>query len=197
MADVIAYAKPPSAANFGIVNDSERILLMIDEAHRTQGSDLGDNVFEAFPHATRVAFTGTPLITEKHGNKRTVKRFGEYIDTYKLLDAVNDGATLRILYEGRTADTALKDRHGFDTKFEDLFKKRSYEEIEAIKKKYGASGDILEAEKRIAAISRDLVDHYIGNILPDGFKAQVVCHSKLAAIDRGAVPLAARYRGSG
>lgn len=182
VADVIAYAKPPSAANFGIVNDSERILLMIDEAHRTQGSDLGDNVFEAFPHATRIAFTGTPLITEKHGNKRTVKRFGEYIDTYKLMDAVNDGATLRILYEGRTADTALKDRYGFDTKFEDLFKKRSYAEIEAIKKKYGASGDILEAEKRIAAIARDLVNHYIGNILPDGFKAQVVCHSKLAAI---------------
>ena len=52
----------------------------------------------------------------------------------------------------------------------------------AIKKKYGASGDILEAEKRIGAIARDLVGHYIDNILPDGFKAQVVCHSKLAAI---------------
>ena len=111
-----------------------------------------------------------------------MKRFGEYIDTYKLMDAVHDGATLQILYEGRTADTALKDKHGFDTKFEDLFRHRTEEEILAIKKKYGASGDILEAEKRIAAIARDLVDHYIDNILPDGFKAQVVCHSKLAAI---------------
>lgn len=98
------------------------------------------------------------------------------------MDAVHDGATLQILYEGRTADTALNDKHGFDTKFEDLFKERSEEEILAIKKKYGATGDILEAEKRIGAIARDLVDHYIGNILPDGFKAQVVCHSKLAAI---------------
>src|SRR5690606_40007481 len=52
----------------------------------------------------------------------------------------------------------------------------------AIKKKYGATGDLLEAEKRIEAIAKDLVDHYIDNILPDGFKAQVVCHSKLAAI---------------
>src|SRR5207244_2165799 len=68
------------------------------------------------------------------------------------------------------------------TKFEDLFRHRSEEEIAAIKKKYGASGDILEAEQRIAAIARDLVDHYIDNILPDGFKAQVVCHSKLAAV---------------
>jgi type I restriction enzyme, R subunit len=177
-----SYGKPPKAETFGIVNKSERILLMIDEAHRTQSSDLGDNLFEAFPNATRIAFTGTPLITEQHGTKRTVKRFGEYIDTYKLMDSVRDGATLQILYEGRTADTALKDKHGFDTKFEDLFRQRTEEEILAIKKKYGATGDILEAEKRIAAIARDLVDHYIDNILPDGFKAQVVCHSKLAAI---------------
>jgi type I restriction enzyme R subunit len=52
----------------------------------------------------------------------------------------------------------------------------------AIKKKYGATGDILEAEKRIEAIAKDLVDHYVDNILPNGFKAQVVCHSKLAAV---------------
>lgn len=177
-----SYSVAPSGQTFGVVNPSDRILLMIDEAHRTQSSDFGDNIFEAFPNATRIAFTGTPLVTEQHDNRRTVKRFGEYIDTYKLMDAVHDGATLQILYEGRTADTALNDKHGFDTKFEDLFKTRSDEEILAIKKKYGASGDILEAEKRIAAIARDLVRHYIDNILPDGFKAQVVCHSKLAAI---------------
>ena len=176
------FGRPPAAANFGVVNTSERILLMIDEAHRTQSSDLGDNTFVAFPYATRIAFTGTPLITEQHGPKRTVKRFGDYINTYKLMDAVRDGATLQILYEGRTADTALNDKHGFDTKFEDLFRDRSDEELTAIKKKYGASGDILEAERRIEAIARDLVGHYIDNILPDGFKAQVVCHSKLAAI---------------
>ena len=177
-----SYRAVPSSKTFGVVNPSDRILLMIDEAHRTQSSDLADNLFEAFPNATRIAFTGTPLVTEQHGNKRTVKRFGEYIDTYKLMDAVHDGATLQILYEGRTADTALKDKHGFDTKFEDLFKDRSEEEILAIKKKYGATGDILEAEQRIGAIARDLVEHYVDNILPDGFKAQVVCHSKLAAL---------------
>ena len=173
---------PPSAKTFGVVNDSDRILLMIDEAHRTQGSDLGDNVFEAFPNATRIAFTGTPLITEKHGERRTVRRFGEYIDTYKLMDAVGDGTTLQILYEGRTAETALTDKHGFDTKFEDLFRDRTPEEVAAIKKKYGATGDILEAENRIAAVAQDIVAHYIDNIFPDGFKAQVVCHSKLAAV---------------
>ena len=85
------YAAIPSSKTFGVVNPSERILLMIDEAHRTQGSDLGDNVFEAFPGAARIAFTGTPLITEQHGSRRTVKRFGEYIDEYKLMDSVHDG----------------------------------------------------------------------------------------------------------
>ena len=176
------YRAMPAATSFGVVNPSERIILMIDEAHRTQGSDLGDNLFEAFPNATRIAFTGTPLITDRHGEKKTMKRFGEYIDTYRLMDAVHDGATLQILYEGKTADTALNEKHAFDTKFEDLFRDRSDEELLAIKKKYGATGDILEAEQRIAAIAKDLVNHYIDNILPNGFKAQVVCHSKLAAV---------------
>jgi type I restriction enzyme R subunit len=172
----------PTGKTFGVINPSDRIILMIDEAHRTQSSDLGDNLIEAFPNATRIAFTGTPLVTEQHGDKRTVKRFGDYIDTYKLMDSVHDGTTLQILYEGRTADTALKDRHGFDSGFEDLFKDRTDEELQAIRKKYGATSDILEAENRIAAIARDLVNHYIDNVLPEGFKAQVVCHSKLAAV---------------
>ncbi|AMU93100.1 deoxyribonuclease HsdR [Sphingopyxis terrae subsp. terrae NBRC 15098] len=176
------YAPPPSAESFGVVNASERILIMVDEAHRTQGSDMGDNLFEAFPNAARVAFTGTPLITERHAGRQTVKRFGEYIDKYKLMDAVADGATLQILYEGRTANTALRDKAEFDQAFEDLFAERSAEDLLAIKKKYGATGDILEAESRIGAIARDLVGHYIDNILPNGFKAQVVCHSKLAAV---------------
>lgn len=176
------YRGFPSKETFGVVNDSPRIVLMIDEAHRTQGSDLGDNVFEAFPNAARIAFTGTPLITERHGEKRTHKRFGEYIDTYRLMDAVNDGATLQILYEGRTADSALNDKHGFETEFENLFKDRSDEELLAIKKKYGATGDILEAEERVKAIAKDMVNHYLAQIFPNGFKAQVVCHSKLAAV---------------
>lgn len=176
------YLSIPSAETFGVVNSSPRIVLMIDEAHRTQGSDLGDNIFEAFPNAARIAFTGTPLITERHGEKKTHKRFGDYIDTYRLMDAVADGTTLQILYEGRTADAALNDKHGFETQFENLFKDRTPQELLAIKKKYGATGDLLEAEGRIEAIAQDLVAHYLQHIFPNGFKAQVVCHSKRAAV---------------
>ena len=171
----------PEYATMEVVNNSERIVCMIDEAHRSQGGDIGDNLFSALPNATRLAFTGTPLITDRHA-KKTWERFGGYIDKYKLQDAVDDGATLQILYEGKTADTAINEKHEFDTKFEDLFAHRTDEEILAIKKKYGATGDIFEAEQRIEAIANDLVKHYIENILSNGFKAQVVCNSKMAAI---------------
>ncbi|WP_077530287.1 type I restriction endonuclease subunit R [Vreelandella utahensis] len=176
------YQAMPGKDTFGVVNFSSRIVLMIDEAHRTQSSELGENIFEAFPNAARIAFTGTPLITERHGEKKTVKRFGDYIDKYKLMDAVEDGTTLQILYEGRTADAALNEKAEFEDKFENLFRERSEEELLTIKKKYGATGDILEAEQRIVAIAKDMVRHYLEHIFPNGFKAQVVCHSKLAAV---------------
>lgn len=181
--DYVAKAldTPPVFEAFGTVNASERILIMVDEAHRSQSGDMADNLFEAFPNATRIAFTGTPLLSGI-SREPTIQRFGDYIDKYKLEDAVRDGATVQILYEGKTAETAINERHEFDQKFEDLFKERTDEEILAIKKKYGTSGDILEAEKRIEAITADLVKHYINNILPNGFKAQVVTSSKLAAV---------------
>ena len=55
-------------------------------------------------------------------------------------------------------------------------------EILALKKKWGTTGDIMEAEQRIEAIAADMVDHYVEQILPNGFKAQVVCTSKMAAV---------------
>ncbi|QDU25853.1 Type I restriction enzyme R protein [Anatilimnocola aggregata] len=203
----------PKYESFGLVNASERILLMIDEAHRSQSGDLGDNLFEAFPQATRLAFTGTPLIVVKDQQK-TIERFGRYIDKYRLQDAVDDGVTVQILYEGKTADSAISHKAAFDQKvndlaaqhvasqmrkaenvetlrqianrenrkFDDLMKERTAEEILALKKKWGTSDDLFEAEPRIKEIASDLVGHYIANILPNGFKAQVVCSSKLAAV---------------
>ncbi len=177
---MVAESSLPDYEAFGTINPSENVLILIDEAHRTQASLLGMNLFKAFPNATKIAFTGTPLITKKH-KKRTHETFGSYIDTYKLQDAVNDGATVQILYEGKTANTAITEKAQFDDKFEDLFRERSEEEMLLIKKKYGTLGDIFEAEQRIEAIARDLVRHYVDNILPNGFKAQVVTSSKLAA----------------
>ncbi|MCP4212867.1 MAG: type I restriction endonuclease subunit R [Halieaceae bacterium] len=172
----------PEYRVFETVNDSEKIALFIDEAHRTQSSDLGDNLFAAFPNAARIAFTGTPLITERHGEHRTVRRFGTYIDRYKLMDSVADGVTIPIEYTGKTAHTAIQSRDQFERKFEDLFAERTPQELNAIKRRYGTFSDILEAEERIEAIAKDMVEHYITHILPDGFKAQVVASNKLAAV---------------
>lgn len=171
----------PTLKPFPLINTSARIIIFIDEAHRTQYSDLGNNLAVAFPNAVKIAFTGTPLVTSRHA-QTTVQRFGGYIDTYKLQDAQEDGAVLPIVYVGRTAKTALNESAEFDQKFEDLFESKTEEEIKAIKEKYGTSEDILEAEARIKAVAKDLVKHYIDNIMPDGFKAQVVCVSKRAAL---------------
>lgn len=171
----------PQIRPFPLVNASERIIIFIDEAHRTQYSDLGNNLAVAFPNAIKIAFSGTPLITSRH-DQTTVQRFGEYIDTYKLQDAQADGAVLPIVYIGRTVDAAIKDKALFDKKFDDLFESKTPEELAAIKQKYGNRDAILEAEPRIADVAKDLVRHYVDHILPDGFKAQVVCASKRAAM---------------
>ena len=171
----------PRLKPFPEVNNSDRIIIFIDEAHRTQYSDLGNNLAVAFKNAIKIAFTGTPLITARHAQS-TIKRFGDYIDTYKLKDAQDDGAVLPIIYMGKTADTALSHKSEFDEKFEDMFADRTDEELEAIKKRYGTREDVLEAEQRIADVAKDVVKHYIENIMPDGFKAQVVSVSKKAAL---------------
>lgn len=171
----------PRYGTFGVVNNSEKVLILIDEAHRTQSSDLGDNLFEAFPNATRIAFTGTPLITERHSGNRTYERFGSYIDKYRLQDAVEDGATIQILYEGKAGDSAIRNKSEFDAKFEDLIKDHSEEEKAAIKRKYGTYGDVLESEEMIGQKARDMVKHYLENIFPNGFKSQVVASSVKAA----------------
>ncbi|MGB0430091.1 MAG: type I restriction endonuclease subunit R [Bacteroidia bacterium] len=168
--------------NFGVINETEKILILIDEAHRTQSSDLGNNLFEAFPNATYIAFTGTPLITDRHSGHKTFERFGSYIDKYKLQDAVDDGATLQILYEGKTADSALRNKLSFDQEFENLIKEHTEEEKESIRKRYGTYKDVMESDEMVSQKAKSMVHHYINNIYPEGFKAQVVTSSINAAV---------------
>ncbi|MBW1820401.1 MAG: hypothetical protein JRI92_01345 [Deltaproteobacteria bacterium] len=98
--------------------------MLIDEAHRTQGGDMGDNLFTAFPKAVKVAFTGTPLLTKRHKVK-THERFGEFIDKYKIKQSVRDRATLDIVYIGRTSKDKIEDPEGFHKEFEDVLFLRS------------------------------------------------------------------------
>jgi len=171
----------PTFERFDTINDSDRILLLIDEAHRTQGGNMGDNLFSAFPEAARIGFTGTPLLTERHEIK-THERFGGFIDFYKFDKAVKDRSTVEIKYIGKVSRDKLDDKEAFDTEFEDMFEQRTQAEKEEIQRRYGSFIAYLESKERIAAISRDIIDHYYQDILVNGFKAQVVASSIVAAV---------------
>ena len=172
--------KPTLSKPFEVLNTSEDILILVDEAHRTQAGDLHANMMRALPNAARIGFTGTPIIMGD--KKRTHDIFGEYIDRYTIKEAEQDGATVPILYEGRTAKGAIKDGASLDGLFEDLFRDHSKEELEAIKKKYATKGQIFEAPQLIREKARDILRHYVTHILPNGYKAQLVAYSRRAAM---------------
>src|SRR5690606_2150936 len=107
--------------------------------------------------------------------------FGGYIDTYTIEQAVADKATVPIFYEGRLPELRILGQ-SLDKVFSRVFAHRSEEEQEAIKKKYATEQSIAEAPKRIEAICLDLIEHYTRYIQPNGFKAQIVCVSRDAAV---------------
>ena len=173
-------AGQPSADRFEVLNEDDSILVLVDEAHRTQAGDLHANLLAGLPNCARIGFTGTPIIMGE--KKRTHEIFGEFIDRYTIKEAEADGATVPVLYEGRTANGAIKDGASLDELFEDLFRQHTPEELEAIKQKYATKGHIFDAPALIADKARDILRHYVTHILPNGYKAQVVAYSRLAAI---------------
>ncbi|KVR24640.1 restriction endonuclease subunit R [Burkholderia ubonensis] len=178
--DVDSKAAHKAEQKFEVLNEDEAILVLVDEAHRTQAGDLHANLLAGLPNCARIGFTGTPIIMGE--KKRTHEVFGEFIDRYTIKEAEADGATVPVLYEGRTAKGAIKDGASLDELFEDLFRQHTQEELEAIKQKYATKGHIFDAPELIADKARDILRHYVTNILPNGYKAQVVAYSRLAAI---------------
>ncbi len=162
---------------FACLNDSDRIIVLADEAHRTQYGTLGAAINTALPNAPKIAFTGTPLII----SEKTTGEFGSYIDTYTIEQAVADGATCQILYEGREVSTKVTG-DSLDALFDRYFQDRTPEEKSAIKKKYGTERAVLEAPQRLEWVGLDLVGHYRSTILPNGFKGILVTSSREAAV---------------
>jgi type I restriction enzyme R subunit len=164
-------------ASFPVLNTSEKIIVLADEAHRTQYGSLGVAINASLPNAPKIAFTGTPLIT----SEKTTHEFGSYIDTYTIEEAVADGATCQILYEGREAKTKVTG-DSLDTLFDEYFSDRSAEDKAAIKQKFGTEQAVLEAPQRIRWVCIDLLKQYREKIQPDGFKAMIVTSSRRAAV---------------
>ena len=175
---------------FPVLNESDEILVLVDEAHRSHTRSLHRNLRRALPNAAIIGFTGTPILSKEKTETREI--FGDFIDKYLLQDAVLDGATVPILYEGRTADGLVKDAPSLDQLFEDMFRTYSEEELVVIKAKYGTAGDVLEAPLLIEQKAKDMLRHYVGVVLPEGYKAQVVATSRRAAILYRGKLLAAR-----
>ena len=174
MAMIQKFRDEDLAAAFPELNPSEHILVMTDEAHRSQYAQLAANLDKAIPHASRIGYTGTPI-------DKTERVFGDYIDKYTMRQAIDDGVTLEIVYEGRTHKAEVGDKAGLDGKFKDVFHDYSLPERLQI---LGAGGRkaYLEADPTIAAKSKDMVAHYLAHVFPNGYKAQIVATSREAAV---------------
>lgn len=169
---------PPSTKPLPVLNTDEDILVLVDEAHRSHTNTAHANLMRALPNCAKIGFTGTPIIMPAKG--QTAEIFGEFIDRYTIREAQADGAVVPILYEGRTTGAAVAGGGKLDEVFEDMLVGRTPEELESIQKKYATKGHVREAKALIEAKARNMLRHYVENILPNGFKAQVVAASRLA-----------------
>lgn len=174
MAIVHKFQERDLKTQFPVLNESEKILVMIDEAHRTQYKLLGANLRRALPNSIKIAYTGTPI-------EKTEITFGEYIDKYTIKQSVEDGVTVEIVYEGRAHVSEIKNEEELDKKFVDVFSEVSKDERKLIMGRYTWRA-YLEHEKVIKAKAKDMIEHYITHVFPNHFKAQVVAVSRLAAI---------------
>ncbi len=159
---------------FPELNRSTQILVMTDEAHRSQYSLLAANLDRALPNATTIGFTGTP--TDK-----TEKKYKDYIDKYTMRQAIDDGVTLEIVYEGFTHNAEVEDKQGMDGKFADVFSYYNLTERLQILG-FGSRDAYLENVNTIREKAKKMVEHYSTQVFPNGFKAQVVANSREAAV---------------
>jgi type I restriction enzyme R subunit len=174
MAMIHKFREADLSEMFPELNASPFILVMTDEAHRSQYSKLAANLDKGIPNASRIGYTGTPI-------DKTEKVFGDYIDKYTMRQAIEDGVTLEIIYEGRTQNAEVTDSAGMDQMFRDVFHDYTLPEHLQI---MGAAGRkaYLEAETTIKAKAKDMVEHYLTHVFPNGYKAQIVATSREAAV---------------
>jgi type I restriction enzyme R subunit len=174
MAMIHKFREADLTETFPEMNASPHILVMTDEAHRSQYAMLGANLDKGIPHASRIGYTGTPI-------DKTERVFGEYIDKYTMRQSIEDGVTLEIVYEGRTHNAEVTDQTGMDTAFADVFSDYNLSErLEILG--YGSRDAYLEAASTIEAKAKDMVTHYLTHVFPNGYKAQVVATSREAAV---------------
>ena len=158
----------------------ERVVCLVDEAHRSQYKINAEQMRVAMPNAVFYAFTGTPITkTEQHDTYRV---FGPLLDKYGFQESQADGATLPIRYHGRMPRLCVEGGDTIDEVFERVFADAEPELKDKLKKQYVTKEKIAEAPSRIRRIVLDLVRHYTRYVEPNGYKAMLVAPSREAAV---------------
>lgn len=161
------------------------IVVIADEAHRSQYDFIDGfarHMHDALPNASFIGFTGTPI---ERDDRSTPAVFGDYIDKYDILRAVEDGTTVPIFYEGRLAkiDLQEEEKPKIDPEFEEITEGEEESDKQKLRTKWAALEAMVGTEKRIALVAEDLVNHFEGRLSSMDGKAMVVCMSRRICVD--------------
>ena len=162
-----------------MLSQRRNVIVMADEAHRTQYSSLAANVTVALPHATRIGFTGTPI---EKSDRSTQVVFGDYVSVYRMERAVEDGATVPIYYESRRIPLEVGD----EGLLEEVEAAISLEDDEAALKlvsSWTRLERIVGTRERLERLAHDIADHYRIGADESGGKAMVVAMSQRIAAE--------------
>jgi type I restriction enzyme, R subunit len=161
-----------------VLSDRRDIIVLTDEAHRSQYDTLALNMRASLPNAMFLAFTGTPLIS---GEERTREVFGDYVSIYDFQQSVEDGATVPLFYENRTPELRLKNPNLNEDIYQLIEAAELDEEAEKkLERELGRQYQIITRDDRLEKVAKDIVHHFLGR----GFqgKAMVVSIDKATAL---------------
>ncbi len=160
--------------------DSPDIFVLVDESHRTQYGTFNVNMQKAFPQACYIAFTGTPLLKKE---KSTAAKFGGIIPgtVYTITDAVEDGAVVPLLYEGRHNIMDVNARP-LDAFFDRVAEPLTEYGKAALKQQFSSRRAIVQSLSFIESTAWNIVNHFTENIQGTGFKGQLVTPNKLSGL---------------
>lgn len=168
----------------GELNCRDNIIVMVDEAHRTQEGDLGRKMRHALPNAFFFGLTGTPI---NRRDRNTFFTFGAdedkngYMSRYDFKDSIRDGATLPIHFEARLVELHI-DKAAIDEAYAELTGSLSDLDKDNLAKAAARTAVLVKVPDRIQRICGDIVSHYQEKVEPNGFKAMVVTFDQEACL---------------
>ncbi len=164
---------------YPMLSDRSDVIVITDEAHRSQYDIFALNMRNALPNAGFIGFTGTPLI--KGEEERTREVFGDYVSVYDFARSIEDGATVPLYYENRIPEVQLTNQD-LNRDLEALLEAAELDEAQEkkLESEFGREYHIITREDRLEAIAKDLVAHFTGR----GYrgKAMMVCIDKATAV---------------